>query len=61
MPLNNIETLIIIPTKMELDAFIKEYSKKGMHHESITLDILQLNEFAELRTDVTPQIFLKNA
>lgn len=53
MPLNNIETLIIIPTKMELDSFIKEYNNKGMCRESVTLGILELNEFTELGTGVT--------
>lgn len=38
---------------MELDAFVKEYNKKGMHHESVTLGGLQLNEFVELGTGVS--------
>lgn len=53
MSLNNTETLIIIPTKMELDAFIKEYNNKGMRHEPVTLGILELYKFTELRTCVT--------
>jgi adenosylhomocysteine nucleosidase len=53
MPLNDIETLIIIPTEMELDAFIKEYNKKGMRHESVNLGILKLDEFVETGTGVT--------
>ena len=53
MSKNNITTLIIIPTEMELDAFIKEYNKKGIRHESVNLGILKLNEFIEIGTGVT--------
>lgn len=52
MPLSDIQTLIIIPTEMELDAFIKGYNKKGMRHESVDLGILKLYEFIELGTGV---------
>ena len=38
---------------MELDAFIKECNNKGMLYESVSLDILELYEFTELRTCVT--------
>lgn len=53
MPLYDIETLIIIPTAMELDAFIKEYNKKGISPESVNLGVLRLNEFVEMGTGVT--------
>ena len=50
MSLKNIETLIIIPTQLELDAFIKECNKKGMYQKSADLGALQLNVFVELHT-----------
>ena len=44
---NNIETLIIISTQIELNAFIKAYNEKGMYHKSVTLGSLELNNFTQ--------------
>ena len=52
MDSDHIETLIIIPTKMEFDAFIKEYISRGFTKKAVSLGSLILHDFEEIRTGI---------